>query len=173
MNKFTMTHQIHCDAETFWKVFLDKKFNETLFTGPMGFPDFKVTEQTETGTTISRKVSAQPKMEVPGAVQKLLGDGFRYTEEGSMNKSERVWGWKIIPSTLADRIHTSGAVRVEPSGEHEVRRITEVSVEAKIFGLGGLLESTAEKELRKIWDKSAEYMNKWVAEHEHHHHGAE
>ncbi len=28
MGKFTVTHEINCNAETFWKVFFEKEFNE-------------------------------------------------------------------------------------------------------------------------------------------------
>jgi hypothetical protein len=43
-----------------------------------------------------------------------------------------------------------------------VRRIAEMSIEAKIFAVGGLLESTAEKQMRDGWDKSATFMNKYL-----------
>lgn len=165
MGKFTITHPINCDLDTFWKWFLDKDFNVKLYTGPLGFPEFSVVDQTETETTISRKVQAQPKMEVPGPVAKLIGPGFRYTEEGTMTKSERVWRWKMTPSTLADKLFTSGVIRAEAAGDGKVRRIAEVSIEAKIFGVGGLIEGSAEKQIRDGWEKSAVFMNQWVAEH--------
>jgi hypothetical protein len=168
MSKFTLTHEINCNVETFWKVFFDKDFNVQLYTGPLGFPHFEVLEQTDTETTISRKVAAQPKMEVPGPVQKLIGPGFRYREEGTMSKSERLWRWKMIPSTLTDKLFTSGTIRVEPVGDASsprVRRIADMSIEAKIFAVGGLIESSAEKQMRDGWDKSAVFMNKWIVDH--------
>jgi hypothetical protein len=167
MGKFTMKHEIHCDADTFWKVFLDKEFNEKLYTTALGFPDFKVTEQTDTETSVTRRVAAQPKMDVPGPVAKLIGPGFRYTEEGSMSKSERLWKWKMIPSTLADKLFTSGTVRIEaiPGSTDKVRRVADMNVEAKIFAVGSLIESSAEKQMRDGWDKSATFMNKWLADH--------
>jgi hypothetical protein len=165
MGKFTLTHEINCNAETFWKVFFDKDFNTQLYKGPLGFPDFTVVEQSETETTITRKVAAQPKMDVPGPVQKLIGPGFRYTEEGALSKSERVWRWKMIPSTLADKLFTSGTIRVEPVGDAKVRRVADMSIEAKIFAVGGLIESTAEKQMRDGWDRSAVFMNKWLVDH--------
>jgi hypothetical protein len=164
MGKFTLTHTINCNAETFWKTFFDKDFNVQLYKGPLGFPDFQVVSQTDDDTTVARKVAAQPKMEVPGPVQKLIGPGFRYTEEGSMKKSEGVWRWKMIPSTLADKLFTSGTVRVEAMGEGKVRRVADVSIEAKIFAVGGLIESTAEKQVRDGWDKSATFMNQFIAQ---------
>jgi hypothetical protein len=162
MGKFTVTHEIRCNVDTFWKTFLDKEFNRRLYVESLGFPDFTVTEQTEDDEQARRKVAATPKMEVPAAVQKLFGPGFRYTEEGSMKRSEGIWRWKMTPSTMADKLFTSGTVRVEPIGTDKVRRIAEMSIEAKIFAVGGLIESTAEKQMRDGWDKSAVFMNRYL-----------
>jgi len=162
MGKFTVTHEIRCNVDTFWKTFLDKDFNTRLYLESLGFPEWKIVEQTETDAQASRKVTALPKMDVPGPVAKLLGANFRYTEEGSMSKTDRIWRWKMIPSTLADKLFTSGVVRAEAIGTDKTRRIAEMDVAAKIFGLGGLIESSAEKQLREGWDKSAAFMNKYV-----------
>jgi hypothetical protein len=164
MGKFTVTHEINCDVDTFWKTFLDNDFNVKLYTQALGFPDWKAVDQTDTDTQATRKVSAQPKMEIPGALQKLFGPGFRYTEEGSMKKPERIWRWKMTPSTMADKLLTSGTVRAEATSGGKTRRIAEMHVEAKVFAVGGLIESTAEKQLREGWDKSASFMNKYLAE---------
>lgn len=163
MGKFTMTHEINCNVETFWKTFLDKDFNVKLYSVALGFPEFRVDEQTETDTRVTRKVTAEPKMEVPGPVKKLFGSGFRYTETGSMTKTEGVWRWTMTPNTLADKLTTSGLVRVEPLGDAKVRRVAEMNVEAKVFAVGGIIESSAEKQLREGWDKSAVFMNKYLA----------
>ncbi len=165
MGKFTVTHEIRCNAETFWKTFFDKDFNVQMYKGALGFPDFQVTDQQESGDSVTRKVSAQPKMDVPGPLQKMIGQNFRYTEEGSMKRAEGIWRWKMTPSTMADKLFTSGTVRIEPIGSDKVRRIAEIHIEAKVFAVGGLIESTAEKQIRDGWDKSAVFMNKWIAEH--------
>jgi hypothetical protein len=165
MVKFTLTHEINCDVDTFWKTFLDNEFNVALYTGALGFPDWKATELKDTETQITRKVSAQPKMEVPGAVAKLIGPGMRYIEDASMSKSERIWRWKMTPSTLTDKLFVGGTVRAERVSDTKCRRVAEMSVEAKIFGLGGIIEGASEKQLREGWDKSASFMNKWVETH--------
>ncbi len=162
MGKFTVTHEIRCNVETFWKTFLDKDFNVKLYKESLGFPDWTITEQSDTDTEAKRKVTAQPKMEVPAAVQKLFGPNFRYSEEGSMKKSEGIWRWKMTPSTMADKLFTSGTVRVEAIGDNKCRRYAEMTVEAKIFAVGGLIESSAEKQLRDGWDKSAAFINKYL-----------
>jgi hypothetical protein len=164
MGKFTITHEINCDADTFWKVFFDKAFNEELFRKELGFPEYNILDQRETDTEIVRKVAGQPKMNMPGPVMKVLGPGFKYTEEGRLQKATKTWTWKMTPSTLADKLRQTGTMRIEPVGDNKVRRVTEISMEAKIFAIGGLLESSAEKQLREGWDKSAMFMNQWLAQ---------
>ncbi|MDC0681201.1 DUF2505 domain-containing protein [Sorangium atrum] len=164
MGKFTLTHEINCNLETFWKLFLDKTFNEELYRKELGFPEFTITEQVETATEIIRRSAGKPKMNLPGPVEKLLGSGFRYTEEGRLNKATKVWTFKLTPSTLADKMRNEGVVRAEAIGDNKVRRTAEITIEAKVFGVGGMLESSAEKELRQGWELSAVFMNKWIAQ---------
>ena len=163
MGKFTVTHEIHCNVETFWKLFFDKGFNEKLYLEGLGFPAYKALEQNETETKITRRVEGTPKMNMPGPVAKLMGSNFSYKEEGSFDKATRIWTWKLIPSTLADKMRNEGSVSVEAVGDDKVRRVAELLIEAKIFGLGGLIESSAEKQLREGWDQSAVFMNKYIA----------
>lgn len=163
MTKFTITHEINCDVDTFWKVFLDKDFNDRLYLQTLGFPEFKIVEQRETDTQLVRKVVGQPKMNLPGPIAKLLGANFSYTEDATLDKSTKVWRWKLTPSVLADKLRQEGTMRIEPRGPGKVARIAELSLEAKVFGLGGLLESTTEKQLREGWDQSAIFMNKYLA----------
>lgn len=162
MPTFKVTHEINCNAETFWKIFFDKEFNEKLYLQGLGFPEFKVVDQTETDTQITRKCAGSPKLDMPGPVMKLLGNGFRYTEVGTFDKGTKIWKWKMTPSTMADKLRQEGTLKIEPIGDTKVRRVAELINEAKVFGIGGLLESSAEKSLRDGWDKSAVYMNKWL-----------
>jgi hypothetical protein len=163
MGKFTVTHEINCDVDTFWKAFFDQEFNSKLYLEGLGFPEYKTLSQNETEAQITRKVHGQPKMNLPGPVGKLLGSNFSYTEEGSFDKASKVWKWKLTPSTLAEKMRQDGSVRVEAIGDNKVRRIADLFIECKVFGLGGLIESTAEKQLRDGWDTSAVFMNKYLA----------
>src|SRR5262249_44398514 len=110
MGKFTLTHEINCNADTFWKIFFDDDFNTKLYKNEMGFPAYELVEHKETDTTITRKISAQPKMNLPGPLAKMFGSGFSYVEEGSLNKATKVWTWKTIPSAMADKLRTEGTV---------------------------------------------------------------
>jgi hypothetical protein len=164
MGKFNVTHEIPCNAETFWKLFFDKSFNEEMFKKELGFPQYDIVEQREDDREIFRKVIGQPKMDLPGPLAKLFGSGFRYTEDGRWDKASKLWSWKMIPSTMADKMRNEGTMRIEEIGGDKVRRVADLFIEAKIFGVGGLIESTAEKELRKGWDASAVFFKKWLSD---------
>ncbi len=82
---------------------------------------------------------------------------------GTFDKAAKTWKWTLTPSTMADRIKQEGQVRVDAVGDNKVRRTAELMIEAKVFGLGGMIESNAEKQLREGWDSSARFMNDYIA----------
>ncbi|HEY4119513.1 MAG TPA: DUF2505 domain-containing protein [Byssovorax sp.] len=157
-----LAHEIACDVDTFWKIFFDKEFNTKLYRESLGFPEFDVLELTETDTEIRRKARGMPKMNVPGAIQKLFGSNFRYEETGVFDRAKKEYSWKFKPSALEGKLIQDGTVRAEPHGEGKVRRVVKILLEAKVFGVGGLIESTAEKQVRDGWDNSARFMNEWL-----------
>jgi hypothetical protein len=165
MPKFTLTHEINCGPERFWQLFFDKEFNEKLYRGQLGFPEFAIVDSRDNDKETWRKAVGKPKMTMPGAVQKVLGDAFGYTDEGALNKATGVFKFKVTPSKLADKLTNEGSVRVEKIGDNKLRRVVELVIEARVFGIGGMIESSTEKQLRQGWDDSAAFMNKYLVEH--------
>jgi hypothetical protein len=165
MAKFTMTHDLDCDPDKFWQLFLhEKEFNQKLFK-ELEFPEWELLEQTEGDKEIKRVVKAVPKMDMPSAVAKLLGDRFGYTERGTFDKTAKTYKFAIEASTMKDKLKNEGFVRCEPAGEGKSRRIVDITAEAKVFGIGGMIESSFEKSYRTGWGHSAAFINRWVKEH--------
>lgn len=162
MTTLSLQHEIACDEATFWRVFVARDYNEHLYRHTLGFPAFEIREEHDSDTEYTRTTYGVPKMSMPGPVQKLLGSSFSYTEHGLLDRTRGLWTFKIIPSTLADKMRHEGTVRLEKLGEDKVRRLVDIVIEAKVFGVGGLLESTAEKSMRDGWEKSAVLMNEWL-----------
>ncbi|MBI4705383.1 MAG: DUF2505 domain-containing protein [Deltaproteobacteria bacterium] len=166
MRKFTLTHEINCDEETFWKIFFDREFTQTLFRQVLRFPAYEIVEQTSPPDgRIARTVRGQPHMKVPGPVAAVVGDSLGYEEVGQFDPEKKVFGWKTTTNKLPGKLRQEGSVRIERAGEGKVKRISEITVEAKIFGVGGLIENTTEEQFRVGWDRSAAFMNQWVEEH--------
>jgi len=164
MATFTMLHDLDCDVDTFWKWFLDTDFNMTLFK-TLDFPKWEVLERKETDTEIFRKVAGMPKMDAPGPVVKALGGGLSYVEDGTFDKKTRRFTFKMKTSTLTDKLKMEGVVNCEPRGEGKSRRVVDITAEAKIFGIGGMIENALEKSFRTGWGDSAAFINKWVKDH--------
>lgn len=165
MKKITLRHEINCSVDHFWKVFFDKEFNTTLFLESLGFPEYQILAQEETDSTITRTIKGTPKMEMPKPVMKLLGDGFSYEESGSLNRATGEWKWRTTPAKLADKLRTEGVVTCEKISDDKCRRISVIEIEAKVFGVGGLIESSTEKQMTDGWNKSADFMNRWIKDH--------
>ena len=164
MGTFTVKHDLACDAARFWKLYFDTGFNETLFKA-LQFPEWTQLELDETESAIVRKVKATPKLDAPAAVGKLLGSSFGYEETVRFDKAKQTLSFVMRTNVLTDKLRTSGTLACEPRGEGKCVRVVENHVEAKVFGLGGMIESSFEKSFRTGWQQSADFINKWVKEH--------
>lgn len=164
MAKFTMTHEINCNAARFWKLVFDRSFDEKLHREGLLEQSYAIGDLRETDAEIVRKTTSQPKRDLPGPLAKLFGGPVSYTEESRLDRVSQVFKARWIPSSRADKIRQEGTMRVEAIGDGKVRRIVDMEVEAKIFGVGGLYESSTEKSLREEWDLSASFINRWIAD---------
>lgn len=159
VTRFTLTHTISCSEDTFWALYLDTEFTVRLITEGLGFEACRVEELRDDGATIHRTTVAQPKLELPDAVAKLLGPRLSYREEGTFDKARRTWEWTTHLAVLSDKIQLGGTMRTRPEGNDRCVRIADLWVRARIFALGGLVEKAAERNLRKGWQTSADWMN--------------
>jgi hypothetical protein len=161
--QFTMRHPLQCDVDTFWeKIFFDPEFNRKLFTQGLEFVIYEQLELRDEPAARVRRMRTQPKGDVPLPVRKLLGDPVSI-EEGRFDKASKLWSFQITPHKLADKIHISGSVRLEPTATG-ADRVTSARIDVSIFGVGGIFESFIEKQLRENYDKSATFTNRYLAE---------
>jgi hypothetical protein len=158
MRKARATHDLACDPETFWKIFLDEAYTTKLYRDELGFRELEILEQSET----ARRLRGVPKLNMPAPVTKLLGDRFGYVESGTLDRGKSEWHWRMTPNTMADKLRTEGLLRIEPLDGGRCRRTDEVTLEAKVFGIGGLIESSAEKEVRDAWQKEYAFLDRWL-----------
>lgn len=164
MAKFTVTHEILCTADRFWSLVFDPEISSRFYLDTLGFPEYAVLDRQENDDTLNCKTSVRPKLSLPGPLLKLFGPEFRYVVDIHYDRNSGIHQWRSTPSTLADKIRCEGMARVEPCGDDRIRRIIEVEFEARIFGVGGLIESTAEKEIRESLDANAAFLNQTLAE---------
>ncbi len=162
--KVTISHEFQTDPDTFWSdVFFNPTFNEALYREGLGFPEYRVLEQRDDGSTLVRRVQVTPKQEAPAAVQKLLGGRFSYVEEGTFDRAKKVYRFRVVPASLADKIRAEGELRAEPAGPGRMRRVLEMTVEVKVFGIGGMAEGFVSKSMQESYAQAAAFTNRWLA----------
>ncbi|PRP92214.1 hypothetical protein ENSA5_50620 [Enhygromyxa salina] len=163
MQRRELDHEIHCPPARLWQLYFDDAFNVEMYEAGLGFPSCKIAERTDDGETLHRRMVMIPKLEMPRAVAKLVGDKVGYEEIGDWVRSEGVFRWRLLLAAFGDKVRVAGTMRVVASGEARCRRLVEFEVEAKIFGVGALVEKTALNNTVDGWNASAAWINGYLA----------
>jgi hypothetical protein len=166
MAETRIEHVYNCSEDTFWnKLFLDEEYNRRLFKDALGFPVYDVTESKETDTEVRRSIKAVPKLgPMPGPLKAVIGEGIGYVENGVLDKKARRYTSDITPNKLADKVTIKGAMTTQPKGDNKCLRVFECKVNAKIFGVGGMLEKRVISDMQESYAVAAEFTNKYIAE---------
>ena len=166
MKTSTTSAILPCTPETFWAAFLNESYLNALYLDELEYRAFAVIEIGET----SRKLRIVPKMKLPAPVAKLIGDSFAFEDHGTLDRAKGEWTWRMVQPTNLDSkskarkdvVTMHGAVRIEAAGNGHCRRTDEFTIEAKIFGLGSLIESSIEKELLSARTKEYAFLARWL-----------
>jgi hypothetical protein len=162
MKKATQTNTLPCTPDRFWEVFFDEAYLKAYYLETLGYQSFRIVEKTDT----MRKVAVVPKINLPGPVAKLVGESFAYEEHGTLDRGRGQWTWRMVtPPGKKEIVKTHGTTRVVAEGASACKRIDEVVIESNVFMIGGVIESTAEKEARAAWAKDTPFLTRWLAEH--------
>jgi hypothetical protein len=157
-------HEFDCSDETFWtRLFLDDRFNEWLYKDRLGFSEWKVVERQDTEHGVRRVVDVAPPVgDLPGPLQKLIGGNVRYREHDEYDAVRRLCRVDVVPGTLADKVTVRGEIACLKLGEARCRRIFAGQVEARIFGVGALLEKRIASELERSYEAGARFMSDYI-----------
>ena len=164
--RYTIKHTFNTDADTFWsKIFFDPAYNKALFEQHLKFTTYDVLEFTQQPDgAVHRRVECVPAIELPAVAKKVLGETVSYIEDGRFDPKSRRFSAEVLPKVGADKIKTRVVMWTEPEGDKRIARVAEVDSTVKIFGIGGMLETFMEKQMRVSYDTAADFTNKWIAD---------
>lgn len=163
--KARIEHVIECSEDTFWSMFLDEKYNQALFQGYLKFPLWRVSSLEDGEPVMKRVVEVEPYVaDLPGAIKKVLGENIRYREEGKYDKQKRRYEVEVVPARLADKIFVKGVQSTQALGPKQCKRVFEIEVTVKIFGVGGMIEKRIISDLQRSYDLGAKFQNRYIAE---------
>ena len=167
MPEVTLRHELDCDEDTFWsKIVFDETFNKTMYEGDLKFPAWKLVESKEDDAKIVRKVFCDPPAgDLPGPIKKVLGNSLAYTEDGAFDKKSKRYTFKVTPAAMAEKTKINGELWVEKNGDKKITRFCKINVEVKVMLVGGMIQDRILGDLKKSYDSSTIYTNKFIKEH--------
>lgn len=158
-------HEIDCTPDRFWELYLDADFQDRMFIDGLGWSSPEITIVREDDDELVRKMEAYPRIDIPGGIAKLIKQKLGYVEEARYSKKDRVFRMRHRTNIFGEKVRLEGEFSVEPVGETRCRRVAKLEVEAYVFGVGRLLEKAVEINMKKGWDDSARFFNRWIAKH--------
>ncbi|UCH29343.1 MAG: DUF2505 family protein [Myxococcales bacterium] len=147
------------ESEFCERIFRSEDFNHYLYEG-LGF-EYELQEwNPETGY---RRARVSPGQQMPRPLARVLGERFSYVEEGTFYSQAERYEFRVIPSTLHDRIRASGSVVVEPVSEWQCERRVTIEIGADVRGIGRLIEAYLLASTREQYAKNAALVNEYLA----------
>lgn len=167
MKERRIEHIYDCSADLFWnQIFLDDEYNRKLFLDELHFSVWRVLRSEEQGDRVHRTIEATPPLgDLPAALKRLLGEGLGYEEHGVLDRPRQRYELEVKPRSLAGKVSIQGALTAEPISDSSCRRVYVARVDARVFGVGGMIEQRLLDDIEKSYDKAAKFTNRWVAEH--------
>lgn len=162
MTEARIVNELFCSESTFWeKLFLDDEFNRRIYLEQLGFGAWRVLRQREISPNLlEREIEVMPKVsDLPGPLRALVGEGLSYREVGLLDRERHRYEVKAHSAKLGDRLLVEGVLTTEGIDAEHCRRVFAVRVEAKIFGVGGLLEKRVISDLEQSHSDSAKFIN--------------
>ena len=163
MGKFTVTHEINCNAETFWKTVLRQGLQQqALPRSPSGSRTSRSSSRQETETTSPARSRASPRWTCPAPCEAPRAR-LPYTEEGSFEKADRHLALEDDAQHPRRQAATRAASSASsPSATTRSAASPRSPSRPRSSASAGSSRSSAEKQLRDGWDKSAVFMNKYL-----------
>jgi len=163
MREFTLVQDIAGTVDEHWRTFFDPAFEQVIVKA-MKFRLYEVVARDEDDSALTQKTRAVPRWDIAAVLGKLFGASPGYVEEGRFDKAARIWRTSTIPDSLADKITCEMVMRMEPVDDTRSRRVLDFKIEARVRGLGGMVESSLEKNLRNGWRDSGEFISRYIAD---------
>lgn len=155
--KLSMRHDLPCTPDEFWAAFLDEEQIVAMYTEALGATSAEVVEQSgDVSSGVTRTLHSEQPIDAPGPIRKLMGDTAGTTETGTYDPGTATWTFSMEPSTLADKIHLAGTIRVDETDGGCVR-VFDLEGKVKILGLGKVFEAFIESQTKDAQDRTAEF----------------
>lgn len=163
-----LEHTFECSPADYLRhVYFDPEHTRALYLEGLGMSGLQiVTDEERPGGARTRVLEVKLKeLDLPATVQKLLRGGLGYRETTTYDPGSGESRFSSTFNQLTDRLEMSGRMRVLAAGEGRCRRLADLRVGAKVFGVGSLVERVMEKITRESWEQASAFSRAWISRH--------
>lgn len=162
--RFEVRHVLPFKPEVFWtRVHANTEFNDALYNEHLGHRYEILVNDATTGKWFSKMY---PKVELPDVLARAAAgkeDGFCLAEDGVLDRATMTYRFKVIPSLMSEKIDVRGNMVILPHGDAQCERIVKFELDVKIFGIGKIVETFVEKTVKRGYDDSGEFLQRYLA----------
>ena len=162
MATLSVAHNYDCTAQTFFfDVILSQAYNTELYAH-LGFPHFSFLGVVQDGTKWHRKIRVTPNTgNVPALVQKIVGDGISYVEEGTLDTTTMRFEFRVLPTVFGDKADIRGSIWCTPR-EGGVVRHARFDAHIKVFAVGSIIEEKMLENYKRSFDEAAVFTRGYL-----------
>jgi hypothetical protein len=162
MATLTVAHDYDCSATTFFQeCVLSQRYNTELYAS-LGFPKFDWLELRRTEAQSFRKIRVVPATgQLPSAMQKLVGEGLSYIEEGTFDAAKMEFVFRVFPSALGEKADVTGRLWCTERPGGVVRHAT-FDARVKVFGIGSVIEEKMLENYKRSFDAAARFTRGYL-----------
>lgn len=160
--KVTASAIFRCSAERYVAQYFDpeSRHRRTVGTGGISFTAHEVTRE---GPEWHMRAELVERVNAPLPVRKVFGETNRFEEESRWTVGSDVIRVVIRPEKMREKLSITGAYRFAEQPDGTTRVSIEVEVVAKVFGIGGMIEKMATKEVPDSFAADAAFFNENLA----------
>jgi len=164
--RFEIGGDYQVSVDQFWSVvFFEPEFNDYLHSAGLGFKGYEITSESvhPDGSRI-RSLTAYPSTPIPRPLQRVLGRSISYIEQGEFDPIRRCWITDVTVPSLGKRLSLKSEMSFRDTGPDQCQRTVVFNIEARILGLGRMIEKFIESALRENYEAARVATNQWISD---------
>jgi len=161
--KITSQQTFHVDLVRYFELLVDGETRARREVEGSGSVSYRVLSRTVEGGVCRYRAELVSRVDAPAAVRKIIGQTSRMEEEITFREGGNVAQVRYRTDSLGDRARLEGELRARAAGPGRTEVTLDLTVEIKMFGLGGIIEKMIDKELREHLAKDVAFVNAHLA----------
>ena len=156
--KVSTTEVFRCPVEKYFEEYFNPEGRHRRVVGAGGV-SFTAKEVRREAPEWTMRAELVEKLNAPAAIRKLFGETNRFEEESRWVVGTRMIEVKVRPDRMRDKLSIQMRYQMESLADGTCRVTLEMDIQARIFGIGGLVEKMAAKEMPHAFSKDAAFFN--------------